>query len=114
MGGYGGMGGHGGGFGGYGGGGGMGGPNMGGGGGGGNTRPGDWTCPGCNANVFASKNACFKCGAPKPMGGPPMMGGGYGGFGGLPRGPGGGGDNVRPGDWTCPGCNANVFASKSS
>lgn len=25
-------------------------------------RPGDWTCPKCGANVFASKAACFKCG----------------------------------------------------
>ena len=31
------------------------------GGGGADTRPGDWTCPGCNANVFASKYECFKC-----------------------------------------------------
>ena len=29
-------------------------------------KPGDWTCPACNANVFASKSRCFKCGAPNP------------------------------------------------
>jgi hypothetical protein len=29
-------------------------------------RPGDWTCPSCTAHVFASKSACFKCGAEKP------------------------------------------------
>ena len=29
-------------------------------------RPGDWTCPRCGANVFASKNECFKCRTPKP------------------------------------------------
>jgi hypothetical protein len=23
-------------------------------------RPGDWTCPSCGANVFASKSSCFK------------------------------------------------------
>mmetsp|Transcript_1896 Transcript_1896/g.5566 ORF Transcript_1896/g.5566 Transcript_1896/m.5566 type:complete len:153 (+) Transcript_1896:88-546(+) len=40
-----------------------------GGGGGGETRPGDWECPSCRANVFASKDACFKCGEPKPSGG---------------------------------------------
>ena len=34
--------------------------------GGGDVRPGDWTCPGCGSNVFASKSECFKCGAPKP------------------------------------------------
>ena len=37
-------------------------------------RPGDWACPKCNANVFASKTACYKCGEPKPSGG---GGGGY-------------------------------------
>mmetsp|Transcript_1897 Transcript_1897/g.5569 ORF Transcript_1897/g.5569 Transcript_1897/m.5569 type:complete len:153 (+) Transcript_1897:88-546(+) len=40
-----------------------------GGGGGGETRPGDWECPSCRANVFASKDACFKCGEPKPRSG---------------------------------------------
>ena len=58
--------------------------------------------------------SCFKCGTPKPdmdYGG----GGGGGGYGGgPPMGGGGGGGEVRPGDWTCPGCGANVFASKSS
>jgi ATP-dependent RNA helicase DHX8/PRP22 len=37
-------------------------------GGGGNgpgARPGDWTCPKCSANVFASKIECFKCRAPR-------------------------------------------------
>ena len=29
-------------------------------------KPGDWTCPACSANVFASKSRCFKCGAPNP------------------------------------------------
>merc|ERR1719361_1823414 len=32
----------------------------------GDTRPGDWQCPNCNVNVFASKTSCFKCGGPKP------------------------------------------------
>jgi len=32
------------------------------------TRPGDWTCPKCRNNVFASKATCFKCGCPKPAG----------------------------------------------
>mmetsp|Transcript_40963 Transcript_40963/g.105753 ORF Transcript_40963/g.105753 Transcript_40963/m.105753 type:complete len:215 (-) Transcript_40963:64-708(-) len=35
---------------------------------GGDSRPGDWECPGCGANVFASKDACFKCGERKPAG----------------------------------------------
>lgn len=42
------------------------------------SRPGDWTCPGCRASVFASKDACFKCGERKPGGG---GGGSYGGGG---------------------------------
>ena len=28
----------------------------------------DWECPKCGANVFASKDACFKCGAEKSSG----------------------------------------------
>mmetsp|Transcript_48666 Transcript_48666/g.135005 ORF Transcript_48666/g.135005 Transcript_48666/m.135005 type:complete len:80 (-) Transcript_48666:537-776(-) len=39
-----------------------------GGGGGGDVRPGDWTCPNCGANVFASKMSCFRCHTPKPEG----------------------------------------------
>merc|ERR1719231_1015063 len=54
--------------GGYGGGGyGVGGGGYGGGkGGGANVRPGDWTCPACNAHVYASKFACYKGGTRKP------------------------------------------------
>lgn len=58
----------------------------GGGGGGGppSIRDGDWTCPKCNSNVFASKQECFKCQTPRPEGlGPPRSrGGGEGGGGG--------------------------------
>lgn len=32
---------------------------------GGDVRPGDWQCPKCNSNVFASKSSCFKCGTQK-------------------------------------------------
>eukprot|EP00929_Paragymnodinium_shiwhaense_P108584 TRINITY_DN748_c0_g1_i5.p1 TRINITY_DN748_c0_g1~~TRINITY_DN748_c0_g1_i5.p1 ORF type:complete len:180 (-),score=38.70 TRINITY_DN748_c0_g1_i5:272-751(-) len=32
-------------------------------------KPGDWDCPECGAMVFASKDACFKCGARKSSGG---------------------------------------------
>jgi hypothetical protein len=75
----------GGGRGGGGGGGGRGGGRGGGGRGGG--LPGDWTCPGCGVNCFASKGACFKCGEPKPGGA-----GGGGGGGGRGGGRGGRGD----------------------
>merc|ERR1711924_372746 len=63
------------------------------GGGKGESRPGDWTCGQCGANVFASKSACFKCGTPKPGGGGGRYGGGGGsdGSGGGSYGCGGGG-----------------------
>mmetsp|Transcript_50668 Transcript_50668/g.115065 ORF Transcript_50668/g.115065 Transcript_50668/m.115065 type:complete len:99 (-) Transcript_50668:439-735(-) len=40
---------------------------RGGGGGGGSRegRPGDWPCPSCQANNFASRDACFKCSEPR-------------------------------------------------
>ena len=70
----------------------MGGPPMG--GPGGDVRPGDWTCPNCSANVFASKTACFRCQTPKPGGAGGGGGsGGPGSFGGYSCG---GGD--RGGD----------------
>ena len=48
---------------------------------GGNVRPGDWSCPSCGINNFASRIKCFKCGTPKP--GTEGEPGGYvGGFGG--------------------------------
>jgi len=47
---------------------------FGGGGGGGETRPGDWTCPRCGANVFASKDECYKCGTRKNGGGGESLG----------------------------------------
>jgi hypothetical protein len=43
----------------------FGGRGGGGGMGGGDARPGDWSCPGCHANVFASKNSCFKVRRPE-------------------------------------------------
>jgi len=76
-------------------------------------KPGDWTCS-CGASVFASKDECFKCGEQKPGKG----GGGGGKDGGGKDGGGGGGKDGgkggKPGDWTCSGCGANVFASKDS
>jgi hypothetical protein len=52
------------------------------GGGYGNVRPGDWTCPACQINNFASRIQCFKCSTPKDaqpgqlgvMAGPPPGG----------------------------------------
>lgn len=53
-----------------GGGGGYGDRGMGGGGGGSDRgapafKPGDWNCPDCSAHNFASRQACYKCGANK-------------------------------------------------
>ncbi|GMI59088.1 hypothetical protein ScalyP_jg6131 [Parmales sp. scaly parma] len=31
----------------------------------GNVRPGDWACPSCQVNNFASRINCFKCNTPK-------------------------------------------------
>ena len=45
----------------------------------GGASPGDWNCPACDAMVFASKMACYKCQTPKPGGGGGGGGGGYGG-----------------------------------
>ena len=56
----------------------------GGGGGSGEVKPGDWLCEQCNANNFARRTECFRCGAPKP-------GGGGGGYRDDYRGGGGGG-----------------------
>jgi hypothetical protein len=49
-------------------GGGGGGAAAGGGGGGAfpqNFKQGDWMCPACSSHCFASRSACFRCGAPK-------------------------------------------------
>ena len=84
-------------------------------------KPGDWTCPACSANVFASKDKCFKCGAGKPGGGSGEGGGGKkgggkggsGGKGGPYRGGKGGQKSKESGsefkDWTCGKCSLLVF-----
>ena len=66
-------------------------------------REGDWPCPSCQANNFASRNACFRCQTPRPAsaGQAPAFNGGGGGRG-----------ETRPGDWPCPSCQANNFASR--
>ncbi|KAJ1485337.1 hypothetical protein T484DRAFT_1620517 [Baffinella frigidus] len=73
-------------------------------------RDGDWTCPSCSTNCFASKNECFKCKTPKPSGNMEAPRPGAGGMGGGP-----GGNRTftpREGDWTCPECGGNCFASR--
>mmetsp|Transcript_12107 Transcript_12107/g.19642 ORF Transcript_12107/g.19642 Transcript_12107/m.19642 type:complete len:479 (+) Transcript_12107:22-1458(+) len=73
-------------------------------------RPGDWECPHCRKNVFASKTACPYCGEHKPHARrkksdekQPLT---------LKRSQGSGksgGADIRPGDWECPKCGENVF-----
>ncbi|KAF9923388.1 hypothetical protein FBU30_006544 [Linnemannia zychae] len=60
-------------------------PYASGGGGGGHSitfRPGDWNCPNCNFQNFASRTQCMKCGT----GAPSSSGGSGGGSGGGYRG----------------------------
>jgi hypothetical protein len=75
---------------------------------------GDWLCPNCSVNCFASRNECFRCSTPRPHGG--GGGRGYGGRGGLGgggfSGPFSGGPPRREGDWFCPTCSANVFGTR--
>ena len=42
----------------------------------GSKRAGDWTCPSCKSNVFASKRECFLCQTPKPTDGEVVLVGG--------------------------------------
>ena len=35
-----------------------------------NAAAGEWLCPTCQANVFASRTECFKCQTPKPADAP--------------------------------------------
>ena len=53
-------------------------------------KPGDWTCPSCQANVFASRTECFKCQTKKPQGAGKAGGGKTGGGKGKGKGKGGG------------------------
>ena len=57
---------------------------------GGGPGEGDWPCPQCRANCFASRTECFRCGTPRPQaadGDAERDGGGY-------KGRGGGGGNL--------------------
>ena len=58
-------------------------------------KPGDWSCPECDAHNFASRTECFSCGAPVPEGaGRAALAPAY---------------TARPGDWAC-SCGASNFA----
>ncbi|KAK3281835.1 hypothetical protein CYMTET_10396 [Cymbomonas tetramitiformis] len=75
------------------------------------TRPGDWECVECGFSpIFASRSECFKCGAPRPSGaGDASRGNSQERY--DPRSS--RGQDMRPGDWECPGCGfAPLFASR--
>lgn len=81
-------------------------------------REGDWVCPTCRANVFSTRNECFRCQSPKPSGvgvnGASSGRGKRGGHNGAFSGPFSGGPPRREGDWTCPTCNANVYSTRTA
>jgi len=89
----------------------------------GEVRSGDWLCQRCGVNNYASRHKCFQCFAGK--------GGGGGDGRGIKDDKGSGdlsiastGDmkddvygrtdagEIRSGDWPCPGCGVNNFASR--
>jgi hypothetical protein len=67
-------------------------------------RPGDWQCPQCGVNNFASRNRCFKCVEPNPK---------RSGSDAAPREE---EDKTafvkRPGDWDCGSCSTHNFARR--
>lgn len=81
---------------------------MGGGGGKGGaaTKPGDWHCPNCNDLQFAKNVECRKCGTPNPD----LAGSLAAKEAGVAAGQASLGENMKPGDWYCPGCNDLQFA----
>lgn len=74
-------------------------------------REGDWICELCQGHNFATKIACFTCHAARPgfEHGIPMNQLNQLGIGRL----GGSSAEAKPGDWTCPKCNENVFAKRN-
>ncbi|KAI8606135.1 hypothetical protein EDD21DRAFT_54227 [Dissophora ornata] len=101
-----------------------------------NFASGDWMCPNasCNFHNYASRTQCFRCHSQRP--GTSGNGGGYGNGGPVasphhhshhshhhhPYASGGGGGSsgsgshsisFRPGDWGCPNCSFQNFASRT-
>ncbi|KAF9194458.1 hypothetical protein BGZ51_009538 [Haplosporangium sp. Z 767] len=93
-----------------------------------NFTSGDWICTNasCSFHNYASRSHCLKCSTARPG----VSGGGYGNGGPVasphhhshhshhhhPYASGGGGGHsitFRPGDWMCPNCNFQNFASRT-
>lgn len=70
---------------------------------------GDWNCPQCGAMSFASRVACFRCGAAKPEeSGKRKLDLVDSSASSLKM------SKTTDGNWDCKGCGASVFASKST
>lgn len=59
-------------------------------------RPGDWACPECGYENYASNTACRACEAPRPEDYQDQV---------KPE--------VRQGDWDCPSCGAHNFSYRT-
>merc|ERR1719223_769895 len=70
----------------------------------GGKKAGDWECPSCKDINFAKNACCRKCSEPNPdpEGSKAAMEAGIAA--------GHGGQEMKPGDWFCPGCNDLQFA----
>jgi len=56
------------------------------------SRPGDWNCPHCGVQNFASRTSCFSCSKAKSLVAP----------------------SPKPGDWNCASCGEHNFSSRTS
>jgi hypothetical protein len=70
-------------------------------------RAGDWKCALCGVISFTWRSECFGCGASKRDAGPSASRGAASG------GAASGGTARRSGDWECPDCGVNCFASRT-
>ena len=80
-------------------------------------RPGDWVCPACFINNFASRAVCFKCAVPRPADAGSPSAGNTATNSRTSNGGGGGGASRTPnmaGDWICSSCQSHNFRGRDS